>query len=139
LWELEEVTELAQAPLLRLEHVLQPWVAFVIVPLFALANAGVAIGSGVLRIPPDPIALGVILGLIVGKQVGITAASLLIVRLGLASLPDGSPGATCTRPAGWEASGSRCRCSSRNWACPTPATSPPRRSASSPHLQSRAS
>ena len=63
--------------------------AFVIVPLFALANAGVAIGSGVLRIPPDPIALGVILGLIVGKQVGITAASLLIVRLGLASLPDG--------------------------------------------------
>jgi NhaA family Na+:H+ antiporter len=89
LWELETVAEQAQAPMLRLEHTLHPWVAFLIVPLFALANAGVTLTGDVLRIPPDPIILGIILGLVVGKQIGITAATWLIVRSGRAMLPEG--------------------------------------------------
>jgi NhaA family Na+:H+ antiporter len=89
LWELEDVTESAQAPMLRIEHTLYPWVAFLIVPLFALANAGVAIGRDVGALLADPIAVGVVTGLVVGKQVGITALSYLVVRLGLASLPSG--------------------------------------------------
>jgi NhaA family Na+:H+ antiporter len=89
LWELETVTEQAQAPLLRLEHVLQPWVAFLIVPLFALANAGVAIRGELTTMVVDPVFLGVLLGLVVGKQVGISLAAWIVVRLGLASLPDG--------------------------------------------------
>ncbi|MHB8893040.1 MAG: Na+/H+ antiporter NhaA [Candidatus Limnocylindrales bacterium] len=89
LWELEDITQHAQAPMLRLEHALHPWVAFLIVPLFALANAGV-------RVPPDigaalsePVVIGVVVGLVLGKQLGITAAAWLVVRSGLASLPDG--------------------------------------------------
>jgi NhaA family Na+:H+ antiporter len=89
LWELESVTEQAQAPLLRLEHGLQPWVAFVIVPLFALANAGVTFPPDLLDRVAEPIVLGIILGLVVGKQVGITVAAWAVVRLGRASLPEG--------------------------------------------------
>jgi NhaA family Na+:H+ antiporter len=89
LLELEEVTEAAQAPLQRIEHELQAVVAFVIVPLFALANAGVSLtgagGGAVLH----PVSLGIILGLVLGKPVGITLFSWLAVRLGLAELPVG--------------------------------------------------
>jgi len=89
LWELEEVTERAQAPMLRVEHALHPWVSFLIVPLFALANAGVRLGADTAASVLEPISLGVILGLIVGKQVGITAAAFAVVRLGFATLPSG--------------------------------------------------
>ncbi len=89
LWDLETITERAQAPMLRFEHALQPWVAFVIVPIFALANAGVALGGDSGAILGDPVVLGVAVGLIVGKQVGITTATLLVVRAGFASLPPG--------------------------------------------------
>lgn len=86
LWELESVTEKAQAPMLRIEHALHPWVAFVVLPLFALANAGVPIEEVALAVG-DPIAVGVLLGLVFGKQIGITLAAVAVVRLGLASLP----------------------------------------------------
>lgn len=89
LWELETITERAQAPMLRFEHALQPWVVFVIVPIFALANAGVVLGDGLAATLGDPVVLGVAIGLIVGKQVGITTATLVVVRSGLASLPSG--------------------------------------------------
>ncbi len=89
LWELETITERAQAPMLRFEHALQPWVAFVIVPIFALANAGVAIGGDLAATLNDPVVLGIAIGLIVGKQIGITTATVLIVRAGFASLPSG--------------------------------------------------
>jgi NhaA family Na+:H+ antiporter len=89
LWELETITERAQAPMLRFEHALQPWVAFVIVPLFALANAGVVLGGDLAAVVTDPVVIGVALGLVLGKQLGITAASWLIVRSGFASLPAG--------------------------------------------------
>lgn len=89
LWELEDLTEGAQAPMLRMEHALHPWVAFLIVPLFALSNAGVPLFGDPVAILTDPLVLGVIVGLIVGKQIGITLAAWLVVRSGLASLPHG--------------------------------------------------
>ncbi|MDX6584999.1 MAG: Na+:H+ antiporter, NhaA family, partial [Solirubrobacterales bacterium] len=74
----------------RLEHVLHPLTSFVIVPLFALANAGIVLGGGALDAPgATRIALGVGLGLVVGKLVGVSVASWLAVRLGIGSLPEG--------------------------------------------------
>ncbi len=87
LMELESLTEHAQTPMQRLEHSLHPWVAFAIVPLFALANAGVALGGDIGAALTQPVTLGVIAGLVVGKQVGITLFSWLAVRSGLAELP----------------------------------------------------
>jgi NhaA family Na+:H+ antiporter len=75
--------------MLRMEHALHPWVAFLIVPLFALANAGVPLGGDLVATASDPVVLGVLLGLVIGKQVGITVAAWLVVRRGLAALPDG--------------------------------------------------
>ena len=76
-----------QAPLQRLEHLLHPWVAYAIVPLFALANAGVRLAEGANL--SSRIALGVFVGLVVGKQVGITLAAWLVVKSGLGALPEG--------------------------------------------------
>jgi NhaA family Na+:H+ antiporter len=76
----------AVSPLDRLEKALHPWVAFLIMPLFALANAGVAIE---LRAVSHPIAWSVALGLIVGKPLGIMFLSWLSVAIGLAKLPMG--------------------------------------------------
>jgi NhaA family Na+:H+ antiporter len=89
LWELEDLTESAQAPMLRMEHALHPWVAFLIVPLFALSNAGVRIDGDLGATITEPVVLGVLVGLVLGKQLGITLAAWLVVRLGLAALPDG--------------------------------------------------
>jgi NhaA family Na+:H+ antiporter len=72
-----------------MEHALQPWVAFAIVPLFALANAGVGLPADVGAALTDPVVVGVVLGLVLGKQVGITLAAWLVVRAGLADLPAG--------------------------------------------------
>ncbi len=72
----------------RLEHALQDWVAFFIMPIFALANAGVAVDFGSIgKTLTSPVGLGIIAGLFVGKQVGIFGASYLMVRLKLAALP----------------------------------------------------
>jgi NhaA family Na+:H+ antiporter len=89
LWELEDASEKAQAPMLRIEHALQGLVAFVIVPLFALANAGVAVRGDLAAMLAEPVTVGVVLGLVIGKQVGISLAAYAVVRLGLASLPNG--------------------------------------------------
>jgi NhaA family Na+:H+ antiporter len=85
--ELEDAAEGVQAPLQRLEHGLAPWVAFVVVPLFALANAGVSLGGDITGTLGQPVTLGVALGLVLGKQVGITVLTWLAVRTGLATLP----------------------------------------------------
>ena len=77
-------------PVTRIEAALHPWVAFGIMPLFALANAGVALGGvsgGVAE--ATGIAFGVGLGLVIGKPLGVVGFSWLAVRLGLASLPRG--------------------------------------------------
>ncbi|BDQ03177.1 Na+/H+ antiporter NhaA [Ignavibacterium sp.] len=76
-------------PLQRFEHLLHPWVAFFIMPVFALANAGVTIGSGFTDALTNPISIGIILGLFLGKQFGIFGFSLLAIKLGLASKPEG--------------------------------------------------
>jgi NhaA family Na+:H+ antiporter len=88
--DLETACERAQAPMLRLEHALHPWVSFLVMPLFALANAGVPLGGAVGALG-HPVALGAAAGLVVGKQVGITLCAWLAVRAGLASLPAGVP------------------------------------------------
>jgi NhaA family Na+:H+ antiporter len=80
-----------ETPLQRLEHSLHIPVAFVIIPLFALANAGVPIALG--QIPSlmtEPITLGIMVGLIVGKLAGIAGVSLLAVKLGVGALPEGT-------------------------------------------------
>lgn len=80
----------ALAPVIRLEAALHPWVAFGIMPLFALANAGVTVGAVDLSAPGAfTIATGIVCGLAVGKLVGITGASLLAARSGLCALPRG--------------------------------------------------
>ena len=92
LQELEDTAQEMQSPLQRFETALHPWVAFVIMPLFALSNAGVRIEGdlfGALTHLTHPVAVGIILGLVVGKQVGVTAFALVAVRLGFAALPYG--------------------------------------------------
>ncbi|HEY0970541.1 MAG TPA: Na+/H+ antiporter NhaA [Gemmatimonadales bacterium] len=89
LQSLAVASEDAETPLQRLEHALHPWVAFLVIPVFALANAGVALGSNVGATLGSPIALGIILGLFFGKQLGIVALAWLAARMGLAALPSG--------------------------------------------------
>jgi NhaA family Na+:H+ antiporter len=67
---------------------LHPWTSYVIVPLFALANAGIVLSSDALA-SPSAVFGGVFLGLVVGKLVGVTTFSWLAVKLGLGRLPDG--------------------------------------------------
>jgi NhaA family Na+:H+ antiporter len=87
---LEQECEAVQAPLQKMEHALHNWVSFAIMPLFALANAGVAFsmdaleGAGAL-----PVALGIGVGLLVGKPLGLLGMAWLAVRLGWVSLPAG--------------------------------------------------
>jgi Na+:H+ antiporter, NhaA family len=87
--ELEDAVEGAGAPLQRMEHVLHPWVAFVIVPLFALANAGVRIEGELGAALGNRVTLGVVLGLVLGKQLGVTLGAWLAVRVGITELPEG--------------------------------------------------
>ena len=74
---------------LMLEHSLHPVQVWFILPLFALANAGVALGGDVVSVMTTPLALGIILGLVVGKPVGITILSWLAVKSGRGRLPKG--------------------------------------------------
>ncbi len=88
---LSEISREAVAPLIRAEHRLAPWSSFVIIPLFALANAGVRFGDTSIgeALTTRP-ALGVMLGLVVGKTVGISLFTWLAVRWNLGRLPDGA-------------------------------------------------
>ena len=89
LQQMEKALAQVRMPLQRLEHTLHPWIAFGIVPLFALSNAGVTIGSDFGAHLFDPVSLGIIFGLIMGKQVGITFAAWLAVRMDWGALPEG--------------------------------------------------
>lgn len=75
-------------PLIRLEHALQPWCAYFIMPIFALANSGITINSD-FNIHIDHIFLGIILGLLIGKPLGIFLITFLSEKLGIAKRPDG--------------------------------------------------
>ncbi|WP_137679930.1 Na+/H+ antiporter NhaA [Aurantiacibacter suaedae] len=75
-------------PLAHMEHALHPWVAFLVIPIFGFANAGVSLVG---LSPADvlaPLPLGIALGLLIGKQVGIFGLSFVAVKLNLASLPE---------------------------------------------------
>jgi NhaA family Na+:H+ antiporter len=80
----------ASSPLHRAEHGLHIWVAFLILPLFAFANAGVSLAGITFSDVLAPLPLGIALGLFVGKQVGVFSFSWLAVKLGLAKLPTGA-------------------------------------------------
>ncbi len=73
--------------LVHLEHMLHPWVAFLILPMFAFANAGISFDGISLRSFVEPVTLGIILGLLIGKQAGVFLPLWLCIRLSLAPMP----------------------------------------------------
>jgi Na+:H+ antiporter, NhaA family len=87
---LERAARAVQSPQQHMEHTLSPWVTFLIIPLFALSNAAIdfhAIELG--QTLSHPVTMGVMLGLVLGKFIGISCFSWLAVRLGIARLPAG--------------------------------------------------
>jgi NhaA family Na+:H+ antiporter len=86
---LAELIQEVQPPLARLEDALHPWVSFGIMPLFALANAGVALDAGFVDALAHPVTLGVIGGLVLGKPIGIVGFAWLALATGLAERPRG--------------------------------------------------
>ncbi len=77
----------------RLEHFLHPWTSYVIIPVFALANAGIVISiDSIERAVNSPITIGIMLGLVVGKTIGVGGAALVATKLGLTRLPRGVTG-----------------------------------------------
>lgn len=75
------------SPLHRFEHALAPWVAFLVVPVFGFANAGVSFAGMSLGVLAQPVTLGVAVGLFLGKQIGVFGAAWLAIRMRLANLP----------------------------------------------------
>ncbi len=87
--EIETLNEKAHTPLQKLEHALHPVNAYFILPLFALANAGVHIEGNLFRLIIHPVSLGIIAGLLLGKFAGISLMSRLVARFKWADLPEG--------------------------------------------------
>ncbi|MCP3903424.1 MAG: Na+/H+ antiporter NhaA [Planctomycetes bacterium] len=87
---LELACEHVQTPLRRLEHILHPWVAFVIMPIFALANAGIYLGAGFGNAVGSGVGAGIGFGLVLGKPIGVALFTLLAVKTGLGDLPKGA-------------------------------------------------
>ena len=94
-------------PAIRLEHVIKPWSAWLIMPVFAFANAGLPLGGLSLASLAAPLPLGIMAGLFVGKQIGIMMGAGLLIALGVAALPH-----RC-RSASWPA----CSWASRSASC----------------------
>jgi Na+:H+ antiporter, NhaA family len=80
---------LEKTPLQRFEHKLHPWVTYAVMPVFALANAGVSVEGNSNSLLGAPVVLGIVLGLVIGKQFGITLFSWIAVKIKLAALPSG--------------------------------------------------
>jgi NhaA family Na+:H+ antiporter len=87
--ELMAVAERAETPVQRLEHRLHPFTTFFVMPLFALANAGLPLDGGALAGLAHPVSLGIVAGLVLGKPLGVAVCAWLAVRSGLTTLPDG--------------------------------------------------
>ncbi len=87
--EIQTLNEKAITPLQRLEHTLHPLTAYFILPVFALSNAGVHIDGKIMDMLIHPISIGIICGLVLGKFIGISLMSKLVVKFKLASLPKG--------------------------------------------------
>ncbi len=88
--ELEDACEKVEPPLQRMEEALHPWTGYLILPLFAWANAGVRIDPGLIRSLAGPAGLGIILGLVVGKPLGIFGAAQAMLALGFPRLSGGA-------------------------------------------------
>ena len=89
LGEFEELVKGTESPLERLERMIHPWSSYVILPVFALANAGIELSTDAIREAAlSQVTLGVVLGLVVGKVVGITMFPWLASRFGLTELPN---------------------------------------------------
>jgi NhaA family Na+:H+ antiporter len=88
--EVEELARQSESPLERAQRLFHPWSSFAVLPLFALANSGIALTADAMQTAMhSPVASGVLLGLVVGKPLGITAFSWIAVRAGIASVPEG--------------------------------------------------
>lgn len=88
-------TRAETSPLHRLEHALQGWVAFAVIPIFGFANAGVSFSGFSASALLAPLPLGIALGLFVGKQVGVFAFSMLAIRFNIADVPAGATRLQC--------------------------------------------
>jgi NhaA family Na+:H+ antiporter len=89
--EVARLATYSTSPLERLERALSPWVAYFIVPTFALANAGVAVtNDAITGVGGNRITLGVVIGLVAGKAAGVLGATAMAVRLGVSRLPAGT-------------------------------------------------
>jgi NhaA family Na+:H+ antiporter len=88
LFNLQHEIRSATPLILRLTHALQPWITFCIMPIFALANAGVKINLESFGMLTHPVALGIFFGLLLGKPIGITLMSWITIKLKLAAMPD---------------------------------------------------
>ena len=96
MYDLETSIAAARSPMARLEHLLHPWVMYCIMPIFALANAGVVLvpegatnQPSLLGLLAQPVSIGVMVGLFLGKPIGILLASWIAVRSGFGALPRG--------------------------------------------------
>ena len=88
--EIDDLAEGSESMLERLERQVHPWSSYLILPLFALANAGIVLSGGALSDAfSNSVTYGVIAGLVVGKTLGVTAFTYLAVRTGIAALPSG--------------------------------------------------
>ncbi|WP_201830730.1 Na+/H+ antiporter NhaA [Microvirga zambiensis] len=88
-------TRAEDSPLHRLEHAIQPWVAYAIIPIFGFANAGLPLGGLSFDSLLSPLPLGIAMGLFVGKQIGVFAFAEIAVRLDLADMPAGASRLQC--------------------------------------------
>ncbi|MDJ0894787.1 MAG: Na+/H+ antiporter NhaA [Alphaproteobacteria bacterium] len=79
-----------EGPLEELEHKLHAWVSFGVLPIFGFANAGVSFANMSIASFLEPVTLGIIMGLFVGKQIGIFGSCYVVVKLGFARLPEGT-------------------------------------------------
>lgn len=87
--DIEKLSDQAHTPLQKLEHALHPVTAYLILPIFALANAGVRIEGNILELLFHPIAIGIMLGLVAGKALGISLFSKAMVHFKWSTLPEG--------------------------------------------------
>jgi len=88
--DIDSIADDAHTPLQKLEHALHPIVAYFILPVFALANAGIVIEGKIAESFLSPVTLGIIVGLVLGKSLGVSGISWLAVKLKIANLPQGS-------------------------------------------------
>jgi len=84
-----DLSKQALTPLQKLEHAFHPFVAFIIMPVFALSNAGITLDGNILELLASPITLGVFFGLLIGKVIGVCGMVAIMVRFGWAIIPEG--------------------------------------------------